>query len=140
MGEHSLAAVLDAQRGIVSRAQAVACVGEKGVRQRLGAGWQVIFPGVYAAFRESLSQDQRMWAAFLYAGDRAVFTDRVVIEASGVRFLPDEPHQLHLLVPWEMKRRSLSFLRVSRTRYMPDPVQSSSFAVAPLRRRSFAPG
>jgi len=135
MAELSLMAVLDAQQGVISRAQAVACIAEMGVRRRLEAGWQTVFPGVYAAFRGPLSQEQRLWAAYLYAGEQAMFTDRLVLEACGVRFLPEEdPHQLHVLLPWELKRKPLSFLRVTRTRYLPEPQRLDAFPVAPLDR------
>jgi len=131
----SLVAVLDGQQGIVSRSQALACLGEKGVRRRLSAGWQVIFPGVYSASREPLSAEQRMWAAYLFAGEGALFTDRLVLEAAGVRFLPDEdPEQLHVLLPWEQRRKSMSFLKVTRTRYVPQPHQLHGFPGAPLDR------
>lgn len=118
-----------------SREQALCCVGEKGLRQRMSAGWQVIFPGVYAAFGGPLEPQQRMWASYLYAGAAAVFTDRLVLEASGIRFLPDEdPTHLHLLLPWDQSRKSTSLLKVTRTRYMPEPHQLDGFAVAPLER------
>jgi len=135
MTDYSLTAVLDAQLGVISRVQALTCVGEKGLRQRLATGWQVVFPGVYAAFRGQLEHQQRMWAAFLYAGEHAVFTDRLVLEAAGIRFLPEEdPSHLHVLLPWEQARKSLSFLKVTRTRYLPDPQQFGAFPAAPLDR------
>lgn len=135
MTDYSLAAVLDAQQGIISRAQGIECIGEKGIRLRLAAGWQIVFPGVYAAFRAALTQSQRMWAAFLYAGECGMFTDRVVLEAFGIRFLPDEdPELLHVLLPWERARKSLSFLKVTRTRYLPEPWQLDGFPAAPLDR------
>ncbi|HEX4655617.1 MAG TPA: hypothetical protein VH274_07740 [Mycobacteriales bacterium] len=130
-----LSAVLDAQQGIVSRGQALACIGETGVRRRLAAGWQVLFPGVYAAFRGPLSQQQRMWAAYLYAGENAVFTDRLVLEACGIRFLPEEdPDQLHVLLPWGQVRKSRTFVKVTRTRYLPEQHQNGIFPLAPLDR------
>ena len=128
-------AVLDAQLGVISRSQALTCLGEKGVRRRLSAGWQVLFPGVYATFREPLSQEQRMWAALLFAGAGAVFTDRLVLEAAGIRFLPEEdPEHLHMLLPWEQRRKSRSFLYVTRTRYLPEPHPLGGFPAAPLDR------
>lgn len=131
----SLMAVLDAQLGIVSRNQALASLSEQALRRRLSAGWQVIFPGVYATFREALTQEQRLWAAYLFAGESAMFTDRLVLEAVGIRFLPEEdPEQLHVLLPWEHRRKSRSFLKVTRTRYLPESLLLGDFPAAPLDR------
>lgn len=135
MANSSLMAVLDVQQGLISRAQALGCMSEKALRQRLEAGWRVIFPGVYAAFREPLTPTQRLWAAYLYAGERALFTDRLVLEALDIRFLPDEDaDQLHVLLPWEQARKSLSFLKVTRTRYLPDAQEILGFPAAPIDR------
>jgi hypothetical protein len=76
-----------------------------------------------------------MWAAQLYCGNGVRFTDRVVLEAFGIRFLPDEdPEQLQALIPWEQTRKSLSFLKVTRTRFLPEPQWVNGFPTTPLAR------
>lgn len=70
-------AVLGAQRGIITRAQALrAGMTDDAVRWRvrLGGPWRIILPGVYATFTGTLTELQRWQAALLYGGHGAALT------------------------------------------------------------------
>ena len=94
----------EAQAGIIGRGQALCFVTEDQLGRLLRKSWQVVFPGVYAAFRGSLNADQRLWAARVYCGDEMLLTDRHVLLAHEVRYVPDEDG-VHVLLPWSQTRK-----------------------------------
>jgi len=135
MALDSLGELLDAQRGMLSRAQALERLSEGVLRGRLASSWQVVFPGVYAAFRGPLTEQQRLWAAYLYCGPDMQITDRQVLVDHDLNYLPDEdPDLVHALVPWEQTRKPGSFLKITRTRYMDAPSRLGDLPAAPLAR------
>jgi hypothetical protein len=133
MDELSLAQVVARQAGMISRAQALRHMSEGALRNNLGRRWRVVLPGVYATSLSPLTMQQRLWAARLYAGANMRFTDVTVLATCGVRYLPADT-DLHLLVPWEQTRKPFDFVKVTRTRYLPDPVPFGSFAGVPVER------
>jgi hypothetical protein len=131
----SLSQLLDHQRGILSRAQALIWLGQDQLRRLLARDWQVVLPGVYAAFSGALVEEQRLWVAYLYCGEGMRLTDRRVLERHDIRFLPEEDSDdVHVLLPWEQTRKSRSFVTVTRTRHHPEAEFIGSFPAAPLAR------
>lgn len=90
------------------------------VRLRPGGPWRVVLPGVYLAHNGPLNPGQRDMAAALYAGRGSLITGLAALRALGVR-VPDSD-QVDVLIPAGRKRGSVEFVRVHRTRKMPDRV------------------
>ena len=70
-----LRGVLQAQRQVVTRTQALLCGMPHSTVDRYGAPggrWQRLLPGVYLALTGSATQEQRDMAALLYAGRRSL--------------------------------------------------------------------
>jgi hypothetical protein len=109
------------QRDLITRAQALAAgISEASLRRRLApAGpWSVVLPGVYLVHVGGLTVSQRELAAILYSGQRGVITGLAALGRLGVKVpLRDT---VDVLVPHDRQRRSISFVRVHRTRRMPD--------------------
>lgn len=78
--------LLDAQRGIVDRRQALDLgFSERRIQHRLATGkWQRVYEGVYATFSGTLSRDARLWAAVRRAGDGAMLSHQTAAEVQGV--------------------------------------------------------
>ena len=74
--EETLDDVLDKQDAVVTRTQARRYLSKAALEWLLGDGarWQRIHPGVYGAFTGTATQQQRMRAALLYAGEGAFLT------------------------------------------------------------------
>jgi hypothetical protein len=129
----TLGAFLSAQQGVVSSSQARTVMTESALRVRLRRDWQIVLPGVYAAFRGPLTSSQQVRAALLYAGPSARITDAGALTEMDVRFVPEDS-VVRVLVDWTVRRRSISFVSVTRTRYLPEPVVISGVPYAPLAR------
>src|SRR5438874_11946234 len=84
-----LRGVLQAQRQVVTRTQALLCGMPHSTVDRYaapGGRWQRLLPGVYLALTGSATQDQRDMAELLYAGRRpaqAVFNAQL-FDADGI--------------------------------------------------------
>jgi len=87
------------QGGIVARKQAIAAgmsSGEISAKLRFKR-WRQVYRGVYATFTGPLSRRAQLWAAVLYAGERAVLSHESAGELQG---LVDEPADvIHVTVP-----------------------------------------
>ncbi|MGH3209294.1 MAG: hypothetical protein ACRDNO_16190 [Trebonia sp.] len=92
--------VLDAQRGIVDRRQALNLgFTASRIEHRLTSGkWQHVHEGVYATFSGPLPRDARLWAAVRRAGDGAMLSHQSAAEVHG---LIDKPGSaiIHVTVP-----------------------------------------
>ncbi|HEY8474784.1 MAG TPA: hypothetical protein VIL37_19465 [Natronosporangium sp.] len=78
--------------------------------------WQRVLPRVYATFTGKLSEQQRLIAAWLYAGPAAQIAGVSALRMHGLRYLPPAPaHEVHVLVPYRQRVRSVRFVRVHRT-------------------------
>jgi len=133
MSAPGLTECLDTQAGIVGRGQALCYLTEDQLGRLLGKSWQVVFPGVYAAFSGPLNEQQRLWAAKVYCGDDMLLTDRHVLLAHDVRYVPDEDG-VHVLLPWTKTRKPRAWLHITRTRHVPQPLSLDCFPAAPLDR------
>lgn len=94
-----LALVLEEQRGVLSRGQAI----DAGLSRHLIAGrlisgqWQRLHRGVFATFSGPVPRDARLWGAVLRAGDRAILSHHTAAELWG---LADESlAAIHVSIP-----------------------------------------
>jgi len=86
-------------------------------RIRDGGVWQPLLPGVYASCTGPTSAQQRNTAAVLFAGPRSVITGPAALVSHRIR--APRTQVVDVLVPVERRRRSVNFVRVSRTSRMP---------------------
>jgi hypothetical protein len=130
-----LAQLLGEQHGVIARRQAISCgMSMQALRHRLRpeGPWLRLLPGVYLAGTGSPGVDQRDIAALLYAGPSSVITAcaalrRLGMTAPAVRYVD-------VLVPVSRRRRSVDFVRVQRTKRMPELVCANGrihFTLAP---------
>ena len=78
----------------------------------------MLLPGVYLALTGTPTADQRDMAALLYAGSGSVITGQAALrrhELSG-----DRPGVVDVLTPVTVQRRRCGFVRLQRTRRLPD--------------------
>jgi hypothetical protein len=95
--------IRDRQRGVITRAQALACgmtVG--GIRARLRAGrWQPIYRSTFATFSGPVPRGAMLWAAVLRAGRGAVLSHQSAAELAGLVDSSDGP--IHVTVPGQRR-------------------------------------
>jgi hypothetical protein len=113
--------VLQAQRQVITRTQALLCGIPHSTVDRYaapGGRWQRLLPGVYLAVTGTATQDQRDMAALLYAGRRSLLTGSAAMRRHHLR--PAGPDVVDVLIPWERSRQSTGFVRIHRTQRMPE--------------------
>jgi hypothetical protein len=113
--------ILDTQHQVITRSQALECgMPHSTVEKRIAANgpWQKLLPGVYLALTGRPTQDQREVAALLYAGPESVITGPTAIRRHRLR--SPGPDMIDVLIPWTVRRQSIGFVQVHRTRQMPD--------------------
>jgi hypothetical protein len=79
--------------------------------------WQKMLPGTYLAVTGKPTAEQRHVAALLYGGPDSIITGSAAIRLHRLR--SPGPDTVDLLVPWAIKRQSMGFVRIHRTRRMP---------------------
>jgi hypothetical protein len=77
--------------------------------------WRRVLPRVYATFTGRLTDQQRLMAAWLYAGPAAQISGVTALQMHGVRYLPPAGDQVHVLVPHQQRLCSARFVRIHRT-------------------------
>ncbi|WP_123788400.1 type IV toxin-antitoxin system AbiEi family antitoxin domain-containing protein [Phytoactinopolyspora halophila] len=115
-------ALADAQDGIVTRAQILAAgMTESALKHasRTGGSWQRVGRGIYATFTGPLQLRHRLRAALLYAGPEAMVTGAEACRAYGLEYVPHGAQPV-ILVPEYVHRGASPFVRVQRTRRMPE--------------------
>jgi hypothetical protein len=115
-----LARTLAAQHQVINRQQALACgIPPSTVSVWCGSGgrWQQLLPGVYLTVTGKPTSEQRLAAAVLYAGPRAVITGPAALRLHRLR--SPGPDVIDVLVPHAVKRHSVGFVRLHRTRRAP---------------------
>jgi hypothetical protein len=127
-----LGRILVSQHQVITRSQALGC----GIPQstvsvwcKPGGKWQKILPGVYLTVTGTPTPEQRQMAALLYAGPRSVITGSAAIRVRRLRVPATD--MVDVLIPSSVKRQSLGYVRLHRTRRMP-----ASHRIGPIR---FAP-
>jgi len=109
------------QCDLITRPQALAAgLTDAMLRSRLRAGgpWTAALPGVYFVHGGALTAGQREAAAVLYAGQGSVITGISALARMGMRV--SIPDIVDVLVPHDQRRASCKFVRIIRTRRMPD--------------------
>lgn len=76
-----------------------------------------MLPAVYLALTGTPTIPQRHMAAQLYGGPRSVITGTAAIRTRRLRVPPSD--RVDILIPWPVKRQSVGYACVHRTRYMP---------------------
>ena len=133
--QERLMRVLQVQHQVITRRQAVLCGVPHSTLDRYtapGGRWQRLLPGVYLALTGTPTQGQREMAALLYAGPRSLLTGSAAMRRHRLR--PAGPDIVDVLIPWQRKRQSAGFVRVHRTRRMPERLYVTGkirFAKAP---------
>jgi hypothetical protein len=128
--EARLLALIEAQGQVVSRAQALrGGMSRHAVAHRLrpGGPWRHLLPGVYQTATGTPTQAQREIAAMLYAGPRSVITGSAALRHH--RLPAPQSDRVDLLVPVQTQRQSIAYVRLHRTRRLPEMVD-----VLPHRR------
>jgi hypothetical protein len=113
--------VLQAQHQVITRRQAQLCGMPHSTVDRYivpGGPWQRLLPGVYLALTGTVTQDQREMAALLYAGRPSLITGSAAVRRH--RLSSPGPDVVDVLIPWDRQRQSTGFVRMHRTRRMPD--------------------
>jgi hypothetical protein len=119
--EERLRQVLRVQHQVIARRQALLCGMPHSTLDRQiapGGPWQRLLPGVYLAVTGTVTQDQREMAALLYAGPRSLITGPAAVRRH--RLSSPGPDLVDVLIPWSRQRQSTGFVRMHRTRRMPD--------------------
>jgi hypothetical protein len=130
-----LGRILVAQHQVITRTQALGC----GIPQstvsvwcKPGGKWQKMLPGVYLAVTGTPTQEQRQLAALLYAGPESVLTGPAAIRMRRLRAPATD--MVDVLIPASVKRQSLGYVRIHRTRRMPAPHRVGPIRFAPAAR------
>jgi hypothetical protein len=113
--------VLQVQHQVITRRQALLCGMPHSTLDRRVAQdglWQRLLPGVYLAVTGTATRDQREMAALLYAGPRSLITGPAAVRRH--RLSSPGPDLVDVLIPWNRQRQSTGFVRLHRTRRMPD--------------------
>jgi hypothetical protein len=80
--------------------------------------WQRLLPGVYVGVTGTVTQDQREMAALLYAGRGSMITGVAAVRRNHLR--SPGPDVVDVLIPWNCRRQNVAFVRIHRTRRMPE--------------------
>ncbi len=125
-----------ADHGVVTRAQLRAAgVADGTVAGRCAAGgpWQHLLPGVVLLYNGYPSHQQRIAAALAYGGPHSILTGNAALSVHGLG--PNPPsNEVHILVPNEMQRASVKFVRSERTWRMPEAAFEHGLRCAPVAR------
>jgi hypothetical protein len=116
-----LLALIEAQRQVVSRAQALSGgMSRHAVAHRLrpGGPWRSLLPGVYQTSTGTPAQVQREIAALLYAGPRSVITGGSALRH--YRLPAPQPEHIDVLVPLQAQRQDTAYVRLHRTARLPE--------------------
>jgi hypothetical protein len=130
-----LESLLRAQYRVVARRQLVECMMTRSaIQHRVGLNgqWRIILPGVYAASNGTVSAQQREMAALLYAGPAGIITGPFAIRRYGI--VASGPDYIDVLVPVDLRRKSVRFVHLIRTARMPDEV----YRAGPIRIAALA--
>jgi hypothetical protein len=112
--------ILRAQDQLITRTQALECgIPSASVSRRIAADgpWQKLLPATYITVTGRPTPKQYQVAALLYAGPDSVITGPTAIRLHQLR--SPGPNMIDVLIPWDVKRQSVGFVQIHRTRRMP---------------------
>jgi very-short-patch-repair endonuclease len=103
------------QAGVLTFAAACLSMGEAAVRWRLSSGrWRRVCHGVIVTHCGPLSEEQRLWAAVLAAGDGAVLAGLTAARLDGLSGFDER--RIHMLIPASRQvRKALRDVAVHRS-------------------------
>lgn len=132
----SLHALAERQLGVVTRGQLLADgLSAAAVRRRLVSEWRLVLPGVVSLGRQPLAGDARLIAALLMAGPDGVVTGAAAARRHGLTNVPGWAVHVDVLVPFNHASRAAGFVRILRTRRMPDGTHHDGpLVLAPVAR------
>ncbi len=113
--------VLRVQHQVITRRQALLCGMPHSTLDRQiapGGPWRRLLPGVYRGGTGTPTRDQPEVAALLYAGPRSLITGSAAVRHH--RLSSPGPDVVDVLIPWDRQRQSTAFVRMHRTRRMPE--------------------
>ncbi|HEX6527755.1 MAG TPA: hypothetical protein VF070_48215 [Streptosporangiaceae bacterium] len=119
--EAELERLLNGQYLVITRRQALACgMSPNAIDRKIAPGgpWRRLLPGVYVAATGTVMLDQREIGALLYAGPNGLITGPAAVRRHHLS--SPGPDGVDVLIPWELKRQSVGFVRVHRTRRLPE--------------------
>lgn len=125
-----LVAILERQDQLITRRQASPWLSEEQIDEKLGRHWQVLMPGVYAAFTGQVTHRQRLRGALLHAGETAMLSDTTALHLYQVPYLPADS-SIRLLVDASVQRTSRDGVVIRRSARLPQPFHIDGFPVAP---------
>jgi hypothetical protein len=120
-----LLALIEAQRQVVSRAQALrGGMSPHAIAHRLrpGGPWRHLLPGVYQTSTGTPTQVQREIAALLYAGPRSVITGGSALRH--YRLPAPRSDHIDVLVPLQARRQGTADVQLHRTARLPELVDA----------------
>jgi very-short-patch-repair endonuclease len=111
--------LLERQAGVVTLAQAAACgMSHDTVRRRArDSRWWQVHPRVYLVGGHRLTGEARVWAAWLWAGDRAAVGGPAAAFRHGM--LRDAPDIVDVVLPAALHRRGVPGVRLHRHDLLP---------------------
>ncbi|MDV6260887.1 hypothetical protein [Rhodococcoides yunnanense] len=125
-----------ADNGVLTRKELrEAGVADGTVARRCASGgpWQHLLPGVVLLHNGHPSHRQRLAAALAYGGEQSMLTGSAGLGVHGLG--PNPPlNEIHILVPHDIQRASVKFVRSERTYRMPDPADNRNPRCAPVVR------
>ncbi|RSM52598.1 hypothetical protein DMH03_40270 [Amycolatopsis sp. WAC 01376] len=98
-----------------------------------GEAWRMLLPGVVLLQNGEPTDEQKILAALLHAGDGSILTGVRALERYGLRNLPDTT-EVHVLVPSERSVADSGFVHIERSRRLPKPRSRSGIPTAPVPR------
>jgi hypothetical protein len=115
----ALTELLRKQRGLITLVQATESgISALAVRRRVAAGrWHRVLPRVYLTADLELSEQQRIWAAVLYAGEGTAITGMTALRWHRIKRLPPESttEPIHISCPVGRRPASRDFVVVQRS-------------------------
>ncbi|MFD5092398.1 hypothetical protein ACFWMR_17480 [Amycolatopsis thailandensis] len=98
-----------------------------------GGSWRMLLPGVVLLQNGEPTDEQKIQAALLHAGEDSILTGVRALERYGLRNLPDT-EEVHVLVPAERSVTDSGFAHIERSRRLPSARVRSGIPTAPVPR------
>ena len=138
LDRRALRALLRAQDGLITTRQGISAGLTSSTLSRRARDGELrrVLPLVYAEGTNDLTRHQRARAAVLFAGAGACLTGEAVLLHRHLEHLPREvmAEVVDVLVPHERRLQSTAWVRVTRTRRLPERILVDGLPTAPITR------